>query len=200
MVIWAVHLVRRASELHHTIRPPDVMKRKTSVSSGRVVRLHVDDASGPILSGKRWWLLGRVVLGVWKLWAEPHFFLTDHQHTARGEVTFMEMRKTSGSRMEAKPPADGRSVFVTGYNPRQDQRPEQNLFWLHPTDKPSHQNKCLYRCISANHRDAEPLRVFMSKLYVSLGLVLNVTLWERCVCAPVQLRIRTSWSALEIPA
>lgn len=38
--------------------------------------------------------------------AEIHLFLTDHQHTARGEVTFMEMRKMSGSRTEAKPTTD----------------------------------------------------------------------------------------------
>ncbi|XP_034538519.1 uncharacterized protein LOC117812061 isoform X1 [Notolabrus celidotus] len=31
---------------------------------------------------------------------------TNHQHTARGEVTFMEMRKMSGSRTQAKPPTD----------------------------------------------------------------------------------------------
>lgn len=29
--------------------------------------------------------------------AESHLFLTDHQRTARGEVTFMEMRKMRGS-------------------------------------------------------------------------------------------------------
>jgi len=34
--------------------------------------------------------------------AEIHLFLTDHQHTARGEVTFMEMRKTSGNSTKAE--------------------------------------------------------------------------------------------------
>lgn len=34
--------------------------------------------------------------------AEICLFLTDHQHTARGEVTFMVMRTISGNRTEAK--------------------------------------------------------------------------------------------------
>ena len=176
-----------------------LMKRKTSVSSGRVARLHVGDASGPILAGKRWWFLGRVVLGVWKPWAEPRLFLTDHQHTARGEVTFMEMRKTSGSRTEAKPPADGRSVFVTGYNPRQHQRPEQNLFWIHPANKPSRQNKC--GCLFLQTTETLNLHVslcpnfrFSFKYYIVTAL---------CLCSGsfeeqnqlVRNKVRTCWKS-----